>query len=68
MVGVSQELFEQQLSLFQLAGARQTFDVPKLACSEATFNTWNPVHMRAFHLVATDKGILNQACFDRFHC
>ena len=25
-------------------------------------------HMRAFRLIATDKGIFNQPCFNHFHC
>src|SRR5229473_6409073 len=68
MVGVSQEFLKQQLSLFQLPSARQAFDVPKRACSEATFSAWNPVHMGVFRLVATDKSILDQPSFNRFHC
>jgi hypothetical protein len=59
MVGVSQEFLKQQLSLFQLPSAREAFNVPKRACSEATLSAWNPVHMRAFRLIATDKGIFD---------
>src|SRR5271156_1186669 len=68
MVCVSQEFLKQQLSLFQLSTARQAFDVPKRACSEATLAARQPVHMGAFRLVAMNKRIFDQSCFNRFHC
>src|ERR1700689_1488037 len=68
MVGVSQKFLKQQLCLFQLSSAREAFDVPKRACSEATLFAWNPIHMGAFRLVAMDKSIFDQPCFNRFHC
>src|ERR1700735_1477348 len=68
MVGVSQKFLKQQLSLFQLSSARQAFDVPKRACSEAALSARKPVHVGAFRLVATDKGVFYEPCFNRFHC
>jgi hypothetical protein len=59
MVGVSQEFLKQQLSLFQLPSAREAFNVPKRACSEASLSAWKPVHMRAFRFVAMDKSIFD---------
>src|SRR5947207_9528025 len=68
MVRVPQEFLKQQLSLFQLPGPRQTLDVPERACSEAALAAGNPVHMRAFRLIAADQGIFHQSRFYRFHC
>jgi len=59
MVGVSQKLLKQQLSLFQLSSAREAFDIPKRACGEATLSAWNPIYMGAFRFVAMDKGIFD---------
>src|SRR5437764_12217606 len=48
MIGVSQQLLKQQLSLFKFPSTRQAFDVPEGACSETTFSAWNPVYVGAF--------------------
>src|SRR5438552_15210499 len=66
MVSVAQEFLKQQLGLFQFPSARQALDVPKRACSEATFSAWKPIDMRAFRLVAADKSIFDQSRFNTF--
>src|ERR1700723_2777660 len=51
---------------FPALSARQAFDVPKRAGSEAALGARKPVHVGAFRLVAMDKGIFDEPCFNRF--
>ncbi|MNL40556.1 hypothetical protein D3C87_1629120 [compost metagenome] len=63
-VGVAQQLFELQMSLFHPTGAGQAFDVPEGARGERAFGAGQAVDLVEVVVVAVDHAVAHQVFFD----
>ena len=63
MVGVSQELFKQQLRPFELAGTGEALDIPERAGGKVSLGTGKSVYMGTLWLITTNQSVFDQRPF-----
>src|SRR6478736_2102907 len=59
MVGVSQELFKQQLRPFELACTGEAFDIPERAGGEVSLGAGKAVHIRTLWHITADQSVFD---------